>query len=109
MTSQVESAWSTDRIIEDIYGKRTTFIQELLQHNGLAAYLEEQFDTVALSVIKTEFLKRDLKQLADSTLDLVHYSMLIRKAKETDNWPDVLTIEEFVRAEIRTVVVRYIS
>jgi len=105
----VESATNIDRIIEEICSIRTEFIKGLIVSDGLERYLEERFDVMALSPVKAEFLRRDLKHLSESKLDLVHYSMLIRKVKETANFRDLLTIQDFIGSEIRTVILKYIA
>jgi hypothetical protein len=46
--------------------------------------LETYFDVLALSAIKVEFLKRNLRELKDTPLDLVHYSSLIKQLKEVN-------------------------
>lgn len=103
------STWSTDRIIEDIQERRVAMIKDLLKDDLLGSYLNIQYEGKKLSSVKSEFLKRDLKQLSDTTIDLVHYSMLILKAKESDLWPNTAIIEEFIHAEIRQVILKYIA
>lgn len=108
ITPPDESALNIDRIIEDIHFTRVALIKSLIQPDGLETYLEDHFDVMALSPIKSEFLKRDLKLLSESKMDLVHYSTLIRKVKESGSLPGLL-IEDFIQAEIRTVVIKYIT
>ncbi|MBN8577611.1 MAG: hypothetical protein KF775_01055 [Cyclobacteriaceae bacterium] len=103
------STWNTDRIIEDIQHRRVIMIQDLLKDQQLNAYLAELYDGQQVSQVKSEFLKRDLKTLSESPIDLVHYSMLIRQAKEATAWPHLPIIEEFIHAEIRQVVIKYIA
>jgi hypothetical protein len=103
------ATWNTDRIIEDIQTRRVTLIKELFVDSRLNLYLAEMYEGQKISQVKSEFLKRDLKQLSESSLDLVHYAMLIRKAKESEWWPNPPVIEEFVHAEIRQVIVKYIA
>jgi hypothetical protein len=98
------ATWNTDRIIEDIQTRRVTLIKELSVDQQLDSYLVEMYEGQKLSPVKSEFLKRDLKQLSESSLDLVHYATLIRKAKESESWPNPP-----VHAEIRQVVVKYIA
>lgn len=103
------TTWNTDRIIEDIQTRRIALIKGLLIDQQLETYLVEVYEGQKISQVKSEFLKRDLKQLSESSLDLVHYAMLIRKAKESEGWPNPPVIEEFVHAEIRQVVLKYIA
>lgn len=103
------STWSTDRIIEDIQERRVILTKDLLKDDLLSSYLDAQYEGPKLSSVKSEFLKRDLKTLSEAPIDLVHYSMLIRKAKESDFWPNIAIIEEFIHAEIRQVILKYIA
>lgn len=103
------STWSTDRIIEDIQERRVAMIKDLLKDDLLGSYLNTQYEGQKLSSVKSEFLKRDIKTLSEAPIDLVHYSMLILKAKESDLWPNTAIIEEFIHAEIRQVILKYIA
>lgn len=77
---------STEVIIEHLRSNRDTIINDLLENDStLMAFLEVHFDTIAISSVKREFLKRDLVELKNSSLDLVHYSSLIKEIKETGN------------------------
>lgn len=49
------------------------------------SFLEAHFNTLAISPVKQEFLKRDLHELLKSSLDLVHYSSLIKEIIEIGN------------------------
>lgn len=109
MQASFLSTWSTDRIIEDIQERRVAIIRDLLKDDLLSSYLNTMYEGQKLSSVKFEFLKRDLKQLSEAPIDLVHYSMLIRKAKESDLWPNPAIIEEFIHAEIRQVILKYIA
>ncbi len=77
------SVISTELIIEHLKSIRDTTVISLLKNDdALMAFLEEHFDTIAISPVKQEFLKRELVELKNSSLDLVHYSSLIKEIKE---------------------------
>ncbi len=96
---------STAEVIEELLKIRNNLISELLDDNGLKNFLEKEFDMIALSPIKVEFLKRDLKELQRSSLDLVHYAGLIKLIKETG--ANAQQSNLFLN-EIRTVFQKYI-
>jgi hypothetical protein len=74
---------STETIIAHLRTIRDKRIHELLKHDdALMDLLEELYNTVAISPVKREFMKRDLAELKGSTLDLVHYSTLITDIKK---------------------------
>ncbi len=84
MTKQSEKfevAFTVDMIIDLIKSTRNSLIKELLTGNRLNLYYEEKFGK-ELSIVKKEFLKRDLLSLLVIPLDLAHYGGLIRKVKE---------------------------
>jgi chorismate-pyruvate lyase len=87
---------STEQVITNIRETRDALLNALLNDASLLVFAEEHFNTIALSPIKTEFLKRDLKELRETSLDLVHYSAILREAKEhslmiSSNHPLILT------------------
>ena len=75
---------SIDKIIDNIRITRNDKIQKLLVEEALMTFLQEQFEVVAVSAIKLEFLKRDLQELKKSSLDLAHYASLIKLLKESN-------------------------
>lgn len=98
---------STGVIIDNITSMRNDTINSLLKNdNALMAFLEEHFDTIAISPIKQEFLKRDLTELKNSSLDLVHYSSLIKETKETENSVSIEGHSLFHR-ELRDIFEKY--
>ncbi|MBN8650632.1 MAG: hypothetical protein J0L67_04365 [Cytophagales bacterium] len=105
----LESIWNTDRIIEHISEQRVTSIKSLLKPDALATYLEDKFEVFAISAVRTEFLKRDLTSLAESPLDLVHYATTIKQAKELALEPEANMTQEFIDAEVRLVIQKYLA
>ncbi len=74
---------SVETIIAYIRSLRDTRLRELTRHDdALMDLLEDLYNTVAISAVKREFMKRDLNELRASTLDLVHYSSLITAIKQ---------------------------
>jgi len=92
---------SIEKMILMIRETRDRQIDALLKDTGLMSFLEEQYETFAISSVKKEFLKRDLKELQNTSLDLAHYSSLIKQMKEATlhveliNHP--LVLQEFKR------------
>jgi predicted oxidoreductase len=73
-----------DVIIENIRKARDQRVQKLLNDSALMTFLEEHYNTVAVSAVKLEFLKRDLQGILNTSLDLAHYSSLIKRMKEAN-------------------------
>lgn len=75
---------STEKIITIIRETRNALLNALLIDESLLAFAEIHFNTIALSPIKLQYLKRDLSELRDTSLDLVHYSAIIRASKDQE-------------------------
>jgi len=86
---KIEVAFTVEMIIDLIKSTRNKRIKELLTGDRLNLYYVEKFGK-ELSIVKKEFLKRDLLSLLIIPLDLAHYGGLIRKLKEEN----VRSIEE---------------
>lgn len=84
---------------------RDNKIQALLRTPDLMAFLEEHYNTFAISPIKIEFLKRDLKDLLQSPLDLVHYSSLLRQIKEAN--PEAKDYFALIEQEVKSLIEKY--
>lgn len=82
--SSVEPALqvSIDQHIERIRVHRDTCLKELLNDLRLMDFLEAQYGVFQISKVRKEFLKRDLADLKNTPLDLVHYASLIRDMKD---------------------------
>jgi hypothetical protein len=79
-----ETKISTERIIDLVREVRNGLIRDFLQDENLTSYFKEQYNK-ELSQIKLEFLKRDLKELMLSPMDLPHYSLLIKQVQEQNS------------------------
>lgn len=73
---------SIDQSIETIRVHRDKWLKELLNDAKLMDFLEAQYDVFQISGVRKEFLKRDLTDLKNASLDLVHYAALIRDMKD---------------------------
>lgn len=72
---------TVDEIVDRIRHQRNSLIAELLNESKLKDYFIGSYGKEP-SAIKTEFLKRDLKELQSSSIDLAHYASLIKQMKE---------------------------
>lgn len=74
---------SMEKIIDLVRALRNELIKDLLYQDKFTIYFKESFNK-DLSKIKTEFARRELKELLIQPVDLVHYSKLIHQIKETN-------------------------
>lgn len=72
---------SIDQHIDTIRAHRDACLKELLNDSRLMDFLEAHYDVFQISNARKEFLKRDLVDLKNTSLDLVHYAALIRDIK----------------------------
>lgn len=86
LSAKEASKISTEVVIDMLRSVRDSTITLLLKNDdALMSFMEQHYNTIAISSVKQEFLKRDLNELKNSSLDLVHYSSLIKEIKETEN------------------------
>ncbi len=93
---------SIDRVIELIRITRNKLITERLATRFKGKYGK------TLSNVKREFIKRELKDLLNSPVDLVHYAGLINHAKTTGSFSLVEHNAEFFHSEIDRILVKYL-
>jgi hypothetical protein len=106
-TGKIEAAFTVDMIIDLIRSTRNQLAKDLLAGEALNNYYHLKSGK-ELSVVKKEFIKRDLQSLMIIPLDLGHYGGLILKIKEEN----ARTIPEehmhFFWKEIDGIVGKYV-
>lgn len=98
---------STESIITYLHSLRNQRLHELSRYDdALMDVLEELYNTVAISAVKREFMKRDLQELRGTSLDMVHYSALIAEIKKTGN-PELAEKSPLFVDEMKQVFKKY--
>lgn len=97
---------SVDRVIDLIRIIRNDLVKDLLQDDYLTAIYERKYGK-ALSNVKREFIKRDLKEMLTSPVDLVHYASLITHVRNTGTFSLVEKNSDFFYKDIERVLIRY--
>ena len=77
---------NNDNIIELVRDQRNELINKLLFADSLKPFLKETFGVTEISQIKQEFIKRALKDLILSPVDLSHYSQIILEIKKSGSF-----------------------
>lgn len=98
---------SVDRVIDLIRIIRNDLVKDLLQDDYLAAIYENKYGK-PLSNIKREFIKRDLKEMLISPVDLVHYAGLITHVRNTGTFSLVEKNSDFFYRDVDRVFVKYL-
>ena len=94
---------SGDEVIELVRESRNELISKLLGSESLKQFLFEKCSLENVSDIKLEFIKRSLKELAGSAVDLSHYSSMILDIRRTGSMTvtkqnDTLFVEDIKNA-----------
>ncbi len=97
---------SVEKIIDLIRIVRNDLIKDFLNDDFLTSYYENKYDKT-LSSVKREFLKRDLKELQMSSVDLVHYARLINHVKETGTFSLLAKNSDFFYWELECILEKY--
>lgn len=96
---------SIDQSIETVRVHRDECLKELLNDSKLMDFLQAQYDVFQISNVRKEFLKRDLIELQNTSLDLVHYAALIRDMK--DGTAATVTGHPLFLAELHNIFKKY--
>ena len=97
---------SIERIIDLVRNVRNGLIQDFLQDANLRTYFLQQYNR-ELSQVKSEFLKRDLKELLDSPVDLSHYGLLIKQMQDSNTASISSTHHDLFYKELEKIFSRY--
>lgn len=104
-SNQPAAVGSMTQAIENIRLAQHQYIVNLLTKEGLDSFLENQFQTFAITHTKREFLLRDLRELSKLPLDLVHYATLIQACKA--NPQHIPEHEPFIFREVEIIFKKY--
>jgi hypothetical protein len=97
---------SIERIIHLVRQVRNDLIRDFLNDENLKTYFGEQYQK-ELSQVKVEFLKRELKDLLDSPVDLPHYSSLIKQMQEHNTASISSTNHDLFYKELERIFKKY--
>ena len=99
---------STEKIIELVRVTRNNYILEFLEGDAIQQFFSEHYHMPQLSTIKIEFLKRDLKMLLGSSVDLVHYASVIKEIKDSNVLEVAQPHQLFFNREFEGIFKKYI-
>ena len=105
--NEVNTQWTEDRILELVRKLRNDLIKDFLDERHLKEYLSANFRVNELSNIKIEFIKKDLKELLISPVNINHYQNLIGQIRETDSAGLTETNEPLFYRELELIFKRY--
>jgi hypothetical protein len=77
-----DTQWSEEGILDLIRKLRNDLIKDFLDEGNLHTYFREQYKR-ELTAVKVEFIKKDLKELLITPVDVPHYATLITQIQDT--------------------------
>lgn len=103
----VNTQWTQERILELVRKIRNDLIKDFLDERYLKEYLSTNFRVNELSNVKVEFIKKALKELLISPVNMNHYQPLIDHIRETDSAGLTETNEPLFYKELDLIFKRY--
>lgn len=87
---------------------RNDLIKDFLDERNLITYLSKEFRMMEVSRVKVEFIKKDLKLLIATPLDVERYKALIETITDTNSAALSQGNEKLFYKEIEEVLKKYI-
>jgi hypothetical protein len=107
-TNVVNTRWTDESILDLVRKLRNDLIKDFLDERFLKQYLDEQFRVKELSNVKIEFIKKELKELLISPVNISHYEVLINQIRTTDSAAITETNEKLFYKELEKVFKKYL-
>jgi hypothetical protein len=104
----INTQWTDESIIDLVRKLRNDLIKDFLDERYLKDYLANKFRVRELSNVKIELIKKDLKELLISPVNLNHYGPLIDQIRQTDSAALTETNEPLFYRELENIFKRYI-
>jgi hypothetical protein len=106
-TNTLNTQWTDENIIDLVRKLRNDLIKDFLDERMLNEYMATQFRVKDLSPVKLEFIKKELKELLISPVNLNHYQGLITQIKTTDSATLTENNEHLFYRELEGILKKY--
>lgn len=103
----INTQWTDERIIDLVRKQRNDLIKDFLDERYLKEYIDNKFRVHGLSNVVIELIRKDLKELLISPVNINHYEPLIRHIRSTDNPTLTDTDEQLFYKEVEFILKRY--
>ncbi len=104
----INTQWTDERVIDLVRKLRNDLIKDFLDERHMKEYIANQFRMRELSPIKVEFIKKELKELLISPVNLTHYEPLINQIKTTDSAALTEVNEHLFYKELESLLKRFL-
>ncbi len=97
---------SMESIIEKVRDSRNDLIKELLRDGKIQSYFMTTYNK-SISPVKIEFIRRELKSLAMTPVDLIHYAALIKEIRKVNDFEIADLDRKIFYDELEVIFRRY--
>ena len=103
-----KNQWTQQNNIDLIQKLRDDLVKDFLDERYLKEFIFENYNVRELTNIKLEFIKKELKEMLQTPLDMEHYEPIFTHLKETDSDSLGEDNDQLFYIEIEKVLKRYI-
>jgi hypothetical protein len=79
----LQSLWTDERILDLVRKLRNDLIKDFLDERILVPWLKDRYQVPDLSPVKVQLIRKELKTLLISPVDIHHYQSLIEHVRTT--------------------------
>lgn len=97
---------SMESIIDKVREHRNDLVRDLLRDGKIQAYFLTSYNK-SISPVKVEFIRRELKSLSMTPVDLIHYAALIKAIRSANDFESVGTDDQVFYDELEVIFRRY--
>lgn len=101
--------WTDERVIDIVRRLRNDLIKDFLNEDHLRQYVRVQYRITAITPVRIEFIKRELKELLISPVNMQHYADLIDQIKTSDSAALSQRNESLFYDELDHILKKYIT
>ena len=101
---------TTAKVIELVRQTRNNMVRHYQDNCIIAVHFRDYYQVNEISDLKVKFLKRDLEELYNSPLDLVHYASVIKEIKDSNDTERINKHEycQLFKNQINAIYKKYI-
>jgi hypothetical protein len=100
--------WTQDNDVDLIRKLRDDLVKDFLDERYLKEFILENYNVRELSNVKLEFLRKDLKELLQSPLDVNHYDPILSYLRDTGSASLADGQDQLFYIDIEKILKRYI-
>lgn len=100
--------WTQDNDVELIRKLRDDLVKDFLDERYLKEFIFENYNVRELSNVKLEFVRKELKELLQSPLDVNHYDPILSYLRDTGSASLADGQDQLFYIDIEKILKRYI-